>query len=414
MVLSRGATWKYTYLAPNGMEFPPVPINAVQQIEVDATAGSFVLKFNGSAYTSPIDYDANAEDIQDALRSLTTISGFNVTVTGDGPFTVTFVDDLAGQDVPEIEADTTLLTGTVTISTVTHGVEGTTSQVVVTDRAGGLLATFDGEVLTDRVNYKIAHDDLDAIPAGANFEMFVTIPDDGIYKVRYGRVVRSEASFPLSPVSTDTFTPAMYEDDMQHSIPGPYWIQRFGAVGMFPHTPTPPYYTMGVRNGFYFTLLGIINISLPAYAQACVLWYAPMRSDSVKINFSLIPAGPGLTTVFMCASYSVKNWLGIVFDGDAHTVQFHTGLGPVGSAAVGTPVTHNIPSGGQNYTVSYNNATRTASLYVGDNLEPIISWTDTNYLLTTGMGYRYIGQSWRADLTTSGPRLYYWKAEDTV
>lgn len=68
------------------------------------SSGTFSLKFtnnNGSTQTTPpLDYTVGAVDIQAALAALSNIGGGNVTVTGSGPFTITFASSLAGSSNP--------------------------------------------------------------------------------------------------------------------------------------------------------------------------------------------------------------------------------------------------------------------------------------------------------------------------
>jgi hypothetical protein len=92
----------------------------------DASAGTFTLTFFNpftglSATTAGIAFNANAATIQTAIRGLATVTGEDVTVTGTGPFTITFVGTYAGfamlgaQNVGQaLTADFTGLTQTTT------------------------------------------------------------------------------------------------------------------------------------------------------------------------------------------------------------------------------------------------------------------------------------------------------------
>ncbi|WP_426243701.1 hypothetical protein [Nocardioides sp. LHG3406-4] len=85
---------------------------------------SFTLTFSGQT-TAPIDADATAGQVADALEALSTIGEGNVQVTGGplgtGPMTVRFVGDLANANVAQMTATPTGGTGTVTIATGTAG-----------------------------------------------------------------------------------------------------------------------------------------------------------------------------------------------------------------------------------------------------------------------------------------------------
>lgn len=94
--------------------------NAVQTVTVAATAGTFTLSL-GDAVTSPLAFNASAADVQAALAALTVVGAGNVTVAGNGVFTVTFVNGLGTQPVSTLIADGSALTGTVTTAVVTLG-----------------------------------------------------------------------------------------------------------------------------------------------------------------------------------------------------------------------------------------------------------------------------------------------------
>ncbi len=77
----------------------------VQTVTVSGspTGGTFKLSF-GEQETATIAYNAAAATVQTALRALANIGSTGVTVTGSagGPYTVTFVGTLAGENVPLI------------------------------------------------------------------------------------------------------------------------------------------------------------------------------------------------------------------------------------------------------------------------------------------------------------------------
>jgi len=90
------------------------PTNEVQQLQVNSEGGTYVLGFEGQN-TGSIPFNATAAEIQSALQGLSTIGAGNVSVSGNDPFQITFVNALSQQDVPPIESvsategDTTIL-----------------------------------------------------------------------------------------------------------------------------------------------------------------------------------------------------------------------------------------------------------------------------------------------------------------
>lgn len=102
--------------------------NEVQTVTVTGTptGGTFTLSYGGQT-TSALAYNAAASAVQTALLALSTIGAGNATVSGGagGPYTVTFVGDLAGENVNAITAAASLTGGTtpgVTVVTATPGV----------------------------------------------------------------------------------------------------------------------------------------------------------------------------------------------------------------------------------------------------------------------------------------------------
>jgi hypothetical protein len=117
-------------------DLPPVT-DAVQQVKVDGSAGTFALGFEGQT-TGALPYDAAPATIQSALDALSTIGGVtsegvsgSVTVTGgpgnagaENPYLVSFDGALAGLNVPALTADASALQGGAGTATVTTTVEG--------------------------------------------------------------------------------------------------------------------------------------------------------------------------------------------------------------------------------------------------------------------------------------------------
>lgn len=100
----------------NRIRMGATALGAVDEIQVvtltdDTDGGTFTLTFEGDT-TSALAWDATSATIQTALEALTSIGAGNVAVAGDGPHTVTFDGDLAGQNVSLLTADGSSLTAT--------------------------------------------------------------------------------------------------------------------------------------------------------------------------------------------------------------------------------------------------------------------------------------------------------------
>ncbi|TDB98254.1 hypothetical protein E1091_07850 [Micromonospora fluostatini] len=117
------------------------------------TGGTFTLTFDGET-TAGIAYNASAAAVKDALAALPGVTGNDITVTGGPgpgtPFVVGFKGQFAGENVPQMTASGSGLTGgstpAVTVTTTTAGGSGNTSGLDVPEgflwnsthlRAGG-------------------------------------------------------------------------------------------------------------------------------------------------------------------------------------------------------------------------------------------------------------------------------------
>lgn len=104
---------------------PGTPANEAQTVtEGGSGLTSFTLTFAGQT-TGSIAQGAAASVVQAALEALSNIAPGDVTVTGTGPYTVTFKGQYAGENVAAMTATPTGGTGTITIATTTSGA-GTT------------------------------------------------------------------------------------------------------------------------------------------------------------------------------------------------------------------------------------------------------------------------------------------------
>lgn len=104
-------------------------VNEVQTITVTGTptGGSFTLTFSGQT-TAPIAFNASAANVQTALTALSNVGTGNVTCGGGAlpatAVTATFGGDLAGENIPQMTATSSLTGGTtpaVAVTTTTAG-----------------------------------------------------------------------------------------------------------------------------------------------------------------------------------------------------------------------------------------------------------------------------------------------------
>jgi hypothetical protein len=198
----------------------------VQQLTVNATGGTFALSFQGSAFTPPLAFNADASAIQSALVALPTIGSGNVAVTGTGPFTITFGGAYANADVPTIVASSASLTG------------GSHSAAVATTTEGGKNAA--GVAAFSRLapgNYTVT-----VGTGGATQTLSTTIPNL-LTTTRIGTAVVSP------PASNLTGTVSWSKNGVTTNIPNATVSANGVTAYTFVTSPNPPFFSFVVTRG---------------------------------------------------------------------------------------------------------------------------------------------------------------------
>jgi hypothetical protein len=106
------------------LDLSEVRSNEVETIQVNATGGTFTITYGGET-TAPINYNASAKKVQEALEALPILKPGDITVTGgpggEGggtPYTLTFGGGLAKQAVTPVTTNRTGLTGGAKLASV--------------------------------------------------------------------------------------------------------------------------------------------------------------------------------------------------------------------------------------------------------------------------------------------------------
>ena len=121
--------FEYGTTAAYGESTPstPLPLNELQSLSLEATAGTFTLTFEGEA-SAPLPFAPSAAEVQGALEALPAIGAGNLAVGGapGGPYAIEFIGARGAADVGELSADATNLVngeaaGTATVTTTSQG-----------------------------------------------------------------------------------------------------------------------------------------------------------------------------------------------------------------------------------------------------------------------------------------------------
>jgi hypothetical protein len=279
---------------------------------------------------------------------------------------------------------------------------GGTAYAVFTDTTGATLATIDGTITPTAVEFQgISHTLVDPIPAGANCEVFITDGGGNPYKIRYGRVVRREVSFPNAPGQVATFQPLAFTDTLQRTALGNNWVPLgIGSVQIYQNAG------ISLPDGAGAPL-GILG------SPGAMRWFTPFNTDSVSVNINLLNQGACQLYVAVCSDIVMSTSAGIVFDSSANQVGACVGTGPNSFTNEGSRVSHTVANG-DNYTINYNNNTSTITLYAGTSTSPLVTWVDSSHLVPHGPGYRYMGFSWTSGILNNGLQVSSWSAQDSV
>jgi hypothetical protein len=181
-----GTTTAYgesTPLAP-----PLTAINEVQSVRVAATGGGFTLSFKSEPSTE-IPFNATAPEVQSALEGIAALGAGQVAVTGEagGPWTVEFTGTRGGEDVPELNASASGLSGPepgAAVATATQGVS------LFADR--GVSAAIAGLSPSTMYHFRVVATNGSQTTDGPD-QTFTTLPAIGISDEAASQVTASSA-----------------------------------------------------------------------------------------------------------------------------------------------------------------------------------------------------------------------------
>ncbi|AOT22885.1 hypothetical protein SEA_ZAKAI_26 [Mycobacterium phage Zakai] len=282
--------------------------------------------------------------------------------------------------------------------------ESGTAYVVFYESTGAVIATLEGTVKPELLLFEAEPTEIEFIPHGAGFELFVTPDETGVpVMVRYGTVTRREVRFPDAPATDVSDTALLYVDDMQRTILGPRWRKVGGKAAIY-----DDWISLHPKRA--------IGPDFIFFDRAAVLWFAPLNLDSVTVNVNIVNAGAGKSTVVLASDYNMTSWLGVQFETGISNNKWHIVVGhsPQGDDyEIKASVDANSDNG-NNALIKFNHAARQITAFRNNGTTPILTWTDEAESLPIGDGFRYTGFSWISSLAARGVCFYDWWAKDGV
>jgi hypothetical protein len=288
---------------------------------------------------------------------------------------------------------------------------GTTAWMQLFNTRGQTVATWEGVVSGGTITFDEPASNVDSIVRGNSWQLFAEI--DGVTRLlSQGTVIRTEAPYPDAPAQSPEYDGVRYQ--YSFGTPGllrdPAWRVLKGLPRVYDNSgrSLPNAVAAGSLAGGDLTVFG----------QCAMLWYAPLRTDAVRLTYNTIrnhENSNGELWVVICSDYSMTNWVGFyhkqvwgVGSWDNDTLQIVTGSGP-------TTFTNRVSVAGDTannsyYTAEYNPLTNTYTLWNGTTQK--CQWTDSTNIINHGPGERYVGFGFKGALLNSGVQVSDWLIGD--
>jgi hypothetical protein len=275
---------------------------------------------------------------------------------------------------------------------------GSSATAVFTDTSGGELATFDLDVTPDAILPDVDQADVNTIPHGANFEIFLE-DSTGTDKIRYGKVNRREVQFFDAPAVQQASIALNYTDTFPTLGLRTNWKAVKGSTKVYDNTSASLPNGVSANAGLFV-------------AQSAIRWDSPLNTDTVKSHVVLLNKGSGKCTAIISADQRFSTGLGVQFDSAANQIHLGIVTGPTAMTYQASAVSHTVVNL-EDFYVTYDLPTKTLAVYQGTNLTPLQTWVDSGNLVAHGPGYRYAGFAFDTGVLFSpGIEISGWQAKD--
>jgi hypothetical protein len=275
---------------------------------------------------------------------------------------------------------------------------GSDVYTVFTDTSGGELATIYGDVTADAISFQADLSEVDTIPHGANFETFLDT-DDGLVKIRYGKVIRREVEYPNAPPVQVSNIALNYTDTFPTLGLRSNWKAVKGRTKVYDNTSSSLPFGVSANAGLFV-------------AQSAIRWDAPLNTDTVKSHVVLLNQGAGKCQVLICADQRFTTGLAVEFSSSPNYIRLGTVSGPTTMTYQRPALTHTVADL-NDYYITYDLVTKVLAVYQGTDLTPLDTWTDIGEVVPHGPGYRYAGFAFDTGfLFNPGVEVAGWQAKD--
>lgn len=273
---------------------------------------------------------------------------------------------------------------------------------VFTDTAGAELLTLDGIVHPDRIEFVGDPEDMDQIPAGAGFTISLETVD-AVYPIRYGTVIRKEV-FYTQPTGKVTVSPKVFTDTFQRTALGRKWVSLTGRTI--------------IRDNHLLSLPSGVSPEVAFFQKSAIRYWQEFTSDTVEIGVTVLNTDPllrGRTTIVLGADINFTTGIGMRFESAAWASRLHLGMinGP-NSLVDETAEVGNVVENNDYYRIRFTDSTKTAAIYKGTSLDPMMTWIDEAGAVAHGRGYRHFGMAFESALLGRGIQVTSITAKDVA
>lgn len=273
---------------------------------------------------------------------------------------------------------------------------------------GQLLDVFFGSVSENEIRFLEDPSRTDLLERTTSWRLIVEI--EGYPRVlEQGIVVRDEAPWPDMPPTSNRFDGVRYQYsfDTPGRLVDPSWHVLHGRPTVWDNSSRDLPNAVAAGGGWA--------------EDVAIRWFAPLTSDPVRMTYNTIRPrnnANGHMWVVICSNSDMSNWAGFhhkqvwgIGSWDDDEISVVTGSGPTTFTARESDEYDTETN--QSYTAEFNPVSNTYSLYIGEDTEPLISWTDSTHIVNHGPGERYVGLGFRSEGLDEGVQCSDWYIADT-